>query len=101
MCSPGSNFALGLGSKPIRRNITNSYNVSSAVCTENLSPGIVVMQSAEDGERFDVSGPLNRAGATVEPAPQNNQLMPKYRVLSFKAQLRLERRGQDGQNETE
>ena len=31
------------------------------VCTENLNPGIVVMQSAEDGERFDVSGPLNRA----------------------------------------
>src|SRR5260370_19951188 len=31
------------------------------VCTENLDPGIVVMESAEDGERFDASGPLNRA----------------------------------------
>jgi hypothetical protein len=31
------------------------------VCTENLNPGIVVMESAEDGERFDASGPLNRA----------------------------------------
>jgi hypothetical protein len=31
------------------------------VCTEKLNPGIVVIQSAEDGERFDVSGPLNRA----------------------------------------
>jgi 4,5-DOPA dioxygenase extradiol len=32
-----------------------------AVCTENLNPGIVVMESAEDGGRFDASGPLNRA----------------------------------------
>jgi hypothetical protein len=34
-------------------------------------------------------------------APQNNQLMPKHRVLSLKPHLRLEWRGQDGQNETE
>jgi len=34
-------------------------------------------------------------------APQNNQLMPKHRVLSFKPDLRLEGRGHDGQNETE
>ena len=34
-------------------------------------------------------------------SPQHNQLMPKHRVLSFKPQLRLEWRGQDGQNETE
>jgi hypothetical protein len=34
-------------------------------------------------------------------APQDNQLMPKHRVLSLKPQLRLEWRGQDGQNETE
>src|SRR6476660_3796365 len=34
-------------------------------------------------------------------SPQNNQLMSKRRVLSFKPQLRLEWRGQDGQNETE
>src|SRR5713101_3497436 len=39
--------------------------------------------------------------ATMWPAPQDNQLMSKYRVLSFKPQLRLEWRGQDGQNETE
>src|SRR5258707_10440953 len=39
--------------------------------------------------------------ATVQPTPQDNQLMSKHRVLSFKPQLRLERRGQDGQNETE
>src|SRR5260370_15126363 len=37
----------------------------------------------------------------MQPTPQNNQLMSKHRVLSFKAQLRLEWRGQDGQNETE
>src|ERR1700730_8314276 len=39
--------------------------------------------------------------ATMQPAPQDNQLMSKHRVLSFKPQLRLKWRGQDGQNETE
>src|SRR5258708_971418 len=39
--------------------------------------------------------------ATMRPAPQDNQLMAKHRVLSFKPQLRLEWRGQDGQNVTE
>jgi hypothetical protein len=35
----------------------------------------------------------------MEPAPQNNQLMPKYRILSLKPHLRVERRRQDGQDE--
>src|SRR5271156_5649607 len=39
--------------------------------------------------------------ATRQPAPQDNQLMSKHRVLSFKPQLRPEWRGQHGQNETE
>src|ERR1700731_1180865 len=39
--------------------------------------------------------------ATRQPTPEDNQLMSKHRVLSLKPQLRLERRGQDGQNETE
>src|SRR6476661_9533970 len=39
--------------------------------------------------------------ATRQPAPQDNQLMSKHRVLGFKPQLRLEWRGQQGQNETE
>ncbi|MCR6732713.1 MAG: hypothetical protein NVV83_00775 [Afipia sp.] len=39
--------------------------------------------------------------ATMQPTPQDNQLMSKHRVLSFKPQLRLEWRGQDGQSETE
>jgi hypothetical protein len=37
--------------------------------------------------------------ATLEPAPQTSQLMPKYRVLSLKPHLRLDWRGQDGQDE--
>src|SRR2546423_15522175 len=37
----------------------------------------------------------------MQPALQDNQLMSKHRALSFKPQLRLEWRGQDGQNETE
>jgi hypothetical protein len=39
--------------------------------------------------------------ATIQPAPQDIQLMSKYRVLSFKPQLRFEWRGQGGQSETE
>src|SRR5712672_620111 len=39
--------------------------------------------------------------ATMQPAPQDNQLMSKHHVLSFKPQLRLEGRGQYGQDETE
>src|SRR6202140_2322806 len=39
--------------------------------------------------------------AARQPTPHDNQLMSKHRVLSFKPQLRLEWRGQDGQNETE
>jgi hypothetical protein len=44
---------------------------------------------------------VRKPDATIEPAPQDNQLMSKHRVLGFKPYLRLERRGQDGQNETE
>jgi hypothetical protein len=39
--------------------------------------------------------------ATMQPAPQDMQLMSKHRVLSLKPYLRLEWRGQDGQSETE
>src|SRR5260221_2300140 len=39
--------------------------------------------------------------ATMQPTPQNNQLMSKHRVLSLKSQRLLEWRGQDGQSEQE
>jgi hypothetical protein len=39
--------------------------------------------------------------ATMQPAPQDNQLMSERCILCFKSALRLERRSQDGQNETE
>src|SRR6476646_8078439 len=44
---------------------------------------------------------VRQPDATTRPAPQDNQLMSKHGVLGFKPQLRLEWRGQDGQNETE
>src|SRR5258706_7970590 len=44
---------------------------------------------------------VRKPDATMQPTPQDNQLMSKHRVLSLKPQLRLEWRGQDGQNETE
>ena len=33
----------------------------SAVCTENLNPGVVVVKSAKDGVCTNASGPLNGA----------------------------------------
>jgi hypothetical protein len=44
---------------------------------------------------------VRQPNATMHPAPQDNQLMSKHRVLGFKPQLRLEWRGHDGQDETE
>jgi hypothetical protein len=44
---------------------------------------------------------VRKPDPTRQPTPQDNQLMSKHRVLGFKPQLRLEWRGQDGQNETE
>src|SRR6202011_1413064 len=44
---------------------------------------------------------VRKPDATLEPAPQDIQLMSKHRVLSLKPHLRLEWRGQHGQNETE
>ena len=42
---------------------------------------------------------VRKPDTALEPAPQNNQLMPKHRVLSLKPHLRLDWRGQDGQDE--
>src|SRR6202022_5044846 len=39
--------------------------------------------------------------ATMQSAPQDNQLMSEHRILRLKPHLRLQWRGQDGQNETE
>ena len=36
------------------------------MCTENLNSDVVMMKSAEDGERSDASGPLNRARDLVQ-----------------------------------
>jgi hypothetical protein len=44
---------------------------------------------------------VRESDATRQPTPHDIQLMSKHRVLSFKPQLRLEWRGQDGQNEKE
>jgi hypothetical protein len=34
------------------------------VCTENLNPHVMVMKSAEDWVRFDISSPLSRGRET-------------------------------------
>src|ERR1700737_5368017 len=38
--------------------------------------------------------------ATMQSAPQDDQLMSEHRILRLKPALRLERRGQHGQNKT-
>ena len=65
------------------------------MCTESSNPDVVVMKSANKRSLFAQSN------AATQLAPQNNQLMSNRRVLSFKPQLRLEWRGQDGKSETE
>src|SRR6266404_977275 len=45
--------------------------------------------------------PIRELDATAHPPPQHNQLMPECRVLCLKSALRLERRGEHGQEEAE
>jgi hypothetical protein len=55
---------------------------------ENLDPGVAVMESAEDGKRCDVPGPLNRAcSATIWVKgvwPHSRMLPSQLVVASFK-----------------
>src|ERR1700726_4994151 len=44
---------------------------------------------------------VGRLGSTPHPAPQDDQLMSEHRILRLKPALRLERRGQHGQNKTD
>jgi hypothetical protein len=44
---------------------------------------------------------VRKPDPTLEPAPQNSQLMPKHRVLGLKPHLRLDWRGQDGEDKTQ
>jgi hypothetical protein len=44
---------------------------------------------------------VRQPDATMQPTPQDDQLMSKHRVLSFKLHLRLEWRCQHGQSEAE
>jgi hypothetical protein len=41
----------------------DEHGWQAAVCTENLNPDVMVMESAEDGARLYTSGPLNRANS--------------------------------------
>src|SRR6266852_7162144 len=44
---------------------------------------------------------VGKLGSTPHLASQNDQLMSEHRILRLKPALRLERRGQHGQNEAE
>jgi hypothetical protein len=44
---------------------------------------------------------VRKVGSPSHLPRQNDQLMSKYRILSLKPALRLERRGQHGQNKTD
>jgi hypothetical protein len=43
--------------------------------------------------------PIRELGATAYPPSQHNQLMSECRVLCLKSALRLEQRGEQGQEE--
>src|SRR5438093_10379136 len=45
--------------------------------------------------------PIRELDATAHPPLQHNQLMSEFRVLSLKSAFRLERRGEQGQEEPE
>ncbi len=44
---------------------------------------------------------VGKLGSTPHLASQNDQLMSEHRILRLKPALRLERRGQHGQNKTD
>jgi hypothetical protein len=44
---------------------------------------------------------IREVDATANPPPQHSQLMPERRVLCLKSALRLERRGEQGEEEAE
>jgi hypothetical protein len=78
---PGKAGAVGLSRMPMARN----RRVTTPAIQLDEEPAIMVREP----------------DATMQPTLQDNQLMSKHRFLTFKPQLRLEWRGQDGQNETE
>ena len=53
--------------RPVRSDVIVIEGIGSQdpaqmpVCTENRNPHVMVMKSAEDWIRFDISSPLNRA----------------------------------------
>jgi hypothetical protein len=63
-------------------------------------PGLVGRQLCSNNRHNDRVKMASR-NAAARPTPKDNQLMSKHRVFSLKLNLRLERRGQAGQDETE
>jgi hypothetical protein len=90
------------------RTILISVNCPGCVSTSIVPPCCFTMMSWLIERPRPVPSPdgfvvkiVREPNATMQPAPQDMQLMSKHRVLSFKPYLRLEWQGQDGQNETE
>ena len=46
---------------PLDPDVANLAPSDPVVCTENSNPDVVVMESAQDLERFDAPGPLDWA----------------------------------------
>src|SRR3979411_2651843 len=99
---PPSLRILGVRAAPCRSAValpvgatSNGSSSESRLCAkhERLGP--------DDCENLEPAIIVREPDGTMQPTPQDNRLMSKHRVLSLKPQLRLEWRGQDGQNETE
>jgi hypothetical protein len=95
------------GRPPRRRDFQRKSQRKPALCQRKSVSGRTIVSTFRiDGNqrysrRKKPSIMVRQPDATVHPTPQDNQLMSKHRVLGFKPQLRLEWRGQDGQDETE
>src|SRR4030081_3933496 len=99
---PPSLRILGVRAAPCRSAValpvgatSNGSSSESRLCAkhERLGP--------DDCENLEPAIIVREPDGTMQPTPQDNRLMSKHRVFSLKPQLRLEWRGQDGQNETE
>src|SRR6266446_225129 len=93
------------GRPPRGRDVQRQYPLKPTLCQRTSVSGWMIVRTFRIDGNQRYSWIKNQrswfVSRTRPTTPQDNQLMSKHRVLSLKPQLRLERRGQDGQNETE
>src|SRR6266403_5684388 len=92
------------GRPPCGRDFQRQEQRKPALCQRRSVSGRMIVRTfrIDGNQRYSwIKNQRSLFVSRTRPCSQDNQLMSKHRVLSFKPQLRLEWRGQDGQNETE